>query len=206
MSNYWVVSDTHFGHESVCTKFTKADGSPLRPYANAEEMNEIMVQRWNDRVRPDDRVLHLGDVVINKKFLPIMDRLNGVKDLLLGNHDIHFVSLLAPYFREISAYKVKGDLIFSHIPVHEQCIERFGANVHGHLHDKIITQGHNLYETVRTGTEVTRPDPRYLNVSCEHTDFVPITMDEVRQRVKDQQEAAGYVLPKSWGNGSNPNV
>lgn len=210
MSEVFVVSDTHFGHESVCTKFKNADGSPLRPFANAEEMNEWMVDAWNKVVKPDDKVLHLGDVVINKKFLPILNRLNGSFDLIIGNHDIHFLSLLAPYFREMTSMKVKGDLIFTHVPVHEQCIERFGANVHGHLHEKIITwqkpKVFNSWVEVPAGTVgyVTEADPRYYNVSCEHTNFQPIPLDVVRQNIKDRQAAAGYVPPAAWGNGSKP--
>jgi len=75
MNNTFIVSDTHFGHEKTCTVFTRSDGSPLRPFANADEMNEAMVKAWNDRVKPNDRLYHLGDVVINRKYLSILDRL-----------------------------------------------------------------------------------------------------------------------------------
>ena len=77
MKRYHVISDTHFGHTRCCTVFKRADGSPLRPFADAEEMNEFMIQAWNERVRHDDTVYHLGDVVINKKFLGVLHRLNG---------------------------------------------------------------------------------------------------------------------------------
>ena len=81
----WLISDTHFGHEKTCTVFTREDGSPLRPFSCAEEMDEFMVKAWNERVRPNDKVYHLGDVVINRKFLHILSRLNGSKVLIRGN-------------------------------------------------------------------------------------------------------------------------
>jgi calcineurin-like phosphoesterase family protein len=67
MPSVWLVSDTHFGHAGVC-RFTRSDGvTKLRPWDNPDEMDEAMVAAWNDRVRPTDKVYHLGDVVINRK-------------------------------------------------------------------------------------------------------------------------------------------
>ena len=43
----------------------------LRPFDTPEEMDEFMVKAWNDKVKPTDKVYHLGDVVINKKSLSI---------------------------------------------------------------------------------------------------------------------------------------
>ena len=40
----WFISDTHFGHDKTCTVFKGDDGTPLRPFANAEEMDEEMVK------------------------------------------------------------------------------------------------------------------------------------------------------------------
>jgi len=41
MPAIWLTSDTHFGHEKTCTVFTRADGTPLRPFASAEEMDDL---------------------------------------------------------------------------------------------------------------------------------------------------------------------
>ena len=88
MPSVWLTSDTHFGHAGVC-RFTLDDGvTKLRPWTDPGEMDEAMVKLWNDRVRPNDKVYHLGDVVINRKSLSILDRLNGDKVLIRGNHDI----------------------------------------------------------------------------------------------------------------------
>ncbi len=82
MPAVFLVSDTHFGHTGVC-RFTRNDGvTKLRPWDNADEMDEEMVKRWNETVRPNDKVYHLGDVVINRKALKIMSRLNGDKVLI----------------------------------------------------------------------------------------------------------------------------
>ena len=100
MYNTFIVSDTHFGHEKTCTVFKREDGSPLRSFRDADEMNAEMIKRWNAVVRPHDKVYHLGDVVINKKFLYILPLLNGKKRLIRGNHDIYPTKTYLQYFDE----------------------------------------------------------------------------------------------------------
>ena len=133
MAETFLISDTHFGHANSLT-FKRDDGSPLRAFSSCEEMDEHMVSQWNSVVRPNDKVIHLGDVVINKKFLPILNRLNGKKKLVCGNHDIFPVQTYLEYFYDVKAYRVFDKFIFSHIPVHKSSIGRFRGNVHGHLH------------------------------------------------------------------------
>ena len=194
MGNRFFISDTHFGHENTCTKFKREDGSPLRPFANAQEMDEEMVKRWNAVVGVNDTVYHLGDVVINKKFLPILDRLNGKKKLIMGNHDIFGDDEYRKYFYEVVAYRVFVDnFVCSHVPMHPDSVtDRFKVNVHGHLHaNRVMTTVKNPdydpEESIWFGPYMTVPDPRYLCVCVEHTDYAPISFDEVKQRIKAQQ-------------------
>jgi calcineurin-like phosphoesterase family protein len=51
-------------------------------------MDETMIERHNAKVKPNDVVYMLGDVVINRKSLHHVSRLNGKKRLVRGNHDI----------------------------------------------------------------------------------------------------------------------
>ena len=93
MPAVFLTSDTHFGHMGVC-KFMGPDGvNKLRPWDSAEEMDEEMVKRWNETVRPNDKVYHLGDVVINRKALKILHRLNGDKVLTPNTLEI-FVRIM----------------------------------------------------------------------------------------------------------------
>ena len=88
MPSVFLVSDTHFGHWGVC-KFLREDNvTKLRPWDNPNDMDEAMVKLWNETVKPTDKVYHLGDVVINRKALKTLARLNGDKVLIKGNHDI----------------------------------------------------------------------------------------------------------------------
>lgn len=78
----WFVSDTHFGHKNIIQYSN-------RPFRSVEEMNEQMIKDWNALVDPNDIVWHLGDFAFlpGKEFNILARRLNGKKNVVLGNHD-----------------------------------------------------------------------------------------------------------------------
>ena len=82
MSKIYFTSDHHFGHANII-RFCN------RPFANVEEMNETLIARWNEKIQPQDEVYHLGDFGLNSKeeLAAILDRLNGKKYLIVGNHE-----------------------------------------------------------------------------------------------------------------------
>ena len=192
MPSVFLVSDTHFGHTGVC-RFVRNDGvTKLRPWDTAEEMDEFMVKAWNERVRPTDKVYHLGDVVINRKALGIMRRLNGDKVLIRGNHDIFKDTDYREHFRELRAYHVMNGMILSHIPIHSESLGRFGVNIHGHLHaNRVMLPGFN-------GKITDIVDVRYHCVCVEQTDFAPILFEDVVKKI----EAEGGEIGFRNGNGS----
>jgi calcineurin-like phosphoesterase family protein len=184
----FLVSDTHFGHKGMC-HFTREDKvTKLRPWDTPEEMDEAMIKAWNERVGPKDKVYHLGDVVINRKALPTVARLNGDKVLIRGNHDIFPDDEYRKYFRELRAYHVIEGMIFSHIPLHPESLGRFGVNIHGHLHaNRVMKPGSAAGEFV---TQVV--DPRYHCVCVEHTDFAPILFEDVKKRIVEEGGEIGF--------------
>lgn len=78
----WFTSDTHYGHGNVIQHCG-------RPYTNSIEMDDWLVRNWNNHVKVDDIVFHLGDVsFMNPASLPdFLKKLNGKIYLALGNHD-----------------------------------------------------------------------------------------------------------------------
>jgi calcineurin-like phosphoesterase family protein len=192
MPSVFLVSDTHFGHAGVC-RFTRNDGvTKLRPFDTPEEMDEFMVEAWNAKVRPNDKVYHLGDVVINRKALGIMRRLNGDKVLIRGNHDIFRDDEYREHFRELRAYHVMNGMILSHIPIHPESLGRFGVNIHGHTHaNRVMLPGFN-------GKITDIVDVRYHCVCVEQTDFAPILFEDVIKRI----EAEGGRIGFQNGNGT----
>jgi calcineurin-like phosphoesterase family protein len=172
----------------------------LRPWDNPDEMDEEMIRRWNDCVRPNDKVYHLGDVVINRKALKTLARLNGDKVLIRGNHDIFRDDEYRQYFRELRAYHVMNGMILSHIPVHAESLGRFGVNIHGHLHANRVKRARGV--DAKTGEVLysDENDVRYHCVCVEQTDFAPILLEEVIARIEAEGGEVGFK------NGNGPTM
>ena len=80
---FWFTADTHFGHENII-KYCN------RPFKDADEMNDVLINNWNEQVVEDDTIFHLGDLCF-KKFHRgkdiVTEELNGNIILIKGNHD-----------------------------------------------------------------------------------------------------------------------
>ncbi len=109
---------------------------------------------------------------MKKSGLAFLARCNGHKRLVRGNHDIFDTKLYMEYFEEIYATRVFDDMILSHIPLHIQSIKSEWTNVHGHTHNNTLP--------LHFG-------PKYFNVCVEYTDYGPLALEEVRQRIRQQQ-------------------
>jgi calcineurin-like phosphoesterase family protein len=173
MGTTFLISDTHFGHTNIC-RFVRDDGSPLRPWSDINLMDDHLVERWNRVVSPQDKVYHLGDVAIPRRGLKRLKELNGRKILIKGNHDIFKLQDYLLYFDDIRGSHYMDGYILTHIPVHTENLNRYKANIHGHLHYRnICHQDGSL-------------DGRYQNVCVEHVNYEPIPFDTVRDRLKAQ--------------------
>ena len=171
MSRTWLYADPHFFHAGVC-RFLRYDGSKLRPWTDPDEMSEQMIAWYNEAVNPEDRVYILGDVAMNRRALDrSLPRLKGRKVLVKGNHDIDKLSYYSQHFDDIRSYVVKKGFIMSHIPIHPGSLSRWAINIHGHLHANEVLDDDRKMEP--------KPDPRYVCVSVEHTDYRPILLDTV---------------------------
>lgn len=189
MARTFLYSDPHFSHGGMC-KFTKKDGTKVRPWDDPAEMDDELVRLFNETVGVEDKVYFLGDVVINRKGLKVLERLN-CKNLVLikGNHDIFNLDDYTRYFRDIRAYHVLKGVILSHIPIHPESLGRFGCQIHGHLHSDRV-----MMDDV-AGNKVV--DPRYLCVCVEQIDYRPILLEDAFKRIIDQ---GGSVDFKKYGN------
>lgn len=92
----WFTSDHHFFHANVIRYAS-------RPFSDVEEMNEALIARWNETVRADDTVYHLGDFAMGTtdRWPEVTARLRGRKVLVPGNHDRHRGKMLSVGFDEV---------------------------------------------------------------------------------------------------------
>lgn len=84
LKKVWLSSDTHFGHVRAL------EIMPNRPWTTLDNMNQGMLDNFNEVVAPDDFLIFVGDVVMGKKWENVpnfMRRLHGQKILIRGNHD-----------------------------------------------------------------------------------------------------------------------
>lgn len=174
MSETFVCADLHLSHRGI-VQFKNEDGSKVRPWDTTEDMDEALISNWNLDVRPQDKVYVLGDVVINRRALPLIGKLNGTKILVGGNHDVWRLEELTPYFKDIRGSTTLSGMILTHIPIHPQDLGRWGTNVHGHLHNKRVIAPDGAI------------DPRYYCVSMEHINYTPIPLFKLIKRIKEQQ-------------------
>lgn len=170
----WVYSDPHFYHKNIVT-FTNYDGSKVRPWDDAEQMTEDMIEWYNEVVADGDRVYVLGDVAFTPKAMrDAVSRLKGRKVLIPGNHDPVKMRKYFDLFDDVRGYIVKKGFIMSHIPIHEQSLGRWQLNIHGHLHNNEVRI--NDPEAISSDGE---PDPRYYCACVERTNFRPILLDDI---------------------------
>ncbi len=163
--NIWFTSDTHFGHRNIITY--------CRPhYGTLDEMEGDIIARWNETVKPQDLVYHLGDFAWKaadaERVRPL---LHGSIRLVVGNHDDIVAYAKAGLFQRIDMWRQFRDFGFtaSHVPMRMDQIRHGAFNVHGHVHGDL------------SGLE-----PFHMDVSVESTDFRPVNFDEVVARAAER--------------------
>lgn len=165
MSKTFLTSDTHFFHKNVI-KFCN------RPYGTAEEMNYKLIQNWNNVVGPEDHIWHLGDVSFGtvEKTEQILYQLNGIKHLVVGNHDRkgrcqelpwtkHFVSVDDYVRLKVKVDNTEYKAVLCHFPFSSW--ERGYYNFHGHLHST-PTDYHSKWMQHDVGVDMNNYTPLLL--------------------------------------------
>ena len=163
----WLTADTHFGHGGALGLFR-------RPFASVAEMDEAMVERWNERVSPADDVWHLGDFAVlsasaarEGRADELLARLNGTKRLIAGNND-DGTRALDGWAESLDYAETVLDgvpVVLCHYALRVWRGQHKGAwNLHGHSHGRL------------------KPLTRQRDVGVDAWDFAPATFDTLRSR------------------------
>ena len=163
----WFTSDLHLGHNAAINMCE-------RPFENAEEMNNILIHNYNECIKKNDIVYILGDIAhrtpvaeVNK----LIDRLNGKKVLIKGNHDKKYdVSLFVGIydFLEIAYNGINISLM--HYPMMEWPKSRHGSlHLHGHIHSKVD------YNVLQRNEGILRYD-----VGVDANYYYPVSIEQIK--------------------------
>lgn len=135
----YLTSDLHLSHDRDFVWFE-------RGFASVDQMNDGLIKRFNSVITDEDDLYILGDCCLglNEIAFPYLERFNGHKHLIIGNHDTE---------TRLEEYKNRGLFetieyggrikfnkriyILSHFPmlVGNNSNEKVW-NLHGHTHQK----------------------------------------------------------------------
>lgn len=174
----FVISDTHFGHNNILSITN-------RPFESVEDMNQVLIDRWNSVVRNSDEVYHLGDIHLmnpNKFKNDILPCLNGKIHVIPGNHDrdkdIRKISdklvWVKHYYKLNHHYKdYDYKIIMFHYPIFSwEQKERGSIHLHGHSHTN------TFHEVIN--------NKRIYNVSCELNNYTPVLIDDIIDEIENR--------------------
>ena len=163
---YWFTADHHFEHKNILTYCE-------RPFDSLEAHDAALEAAWNERVQPEDTVLHLGDFSFQRKkseVVALLARLHGTKILIRGNHDSSRIRAAAGWAVVLDeatlTLKVAGEgqrIFLRHAPVPDWAGDDGTWHLHGHSHGTI---GHDL----ATGR---------VDVGVDCWDFKPVSLEEL---------------------------
>ncbi len=168
----YFTADLHFHHTNV---INHAD----RPFSSAEEMNQALIDNWNQRVRTSDEVYILGDVTLKGVSYAneILPRLHGRKYLIKGNHDRFadqesFDKSLFGWIKDYYELKYqKQRFVLFHYPIDSwNHFYRGSIHLHGHSHNFSDYNDRNVERGFRR-----------IDVGVDANHMAPISIEEIRE-------------------------
>ena len=177
MSQNFYIADMHIDHKNILSYDN-------RPFFDANDMLQTMIQNWNDRVTDDDSVYILGDMFWkNPSAVDILRQLNGNKYLIKGNHD-DISDEIEKEFVWIKDYaEIKDNdrfIVLCHYPI--PCFRNhyYGwYHLYGHVHSSFE---YNMMEHIRAEMTALYDKPcNMYNVGCmlPYMDYTPRTLNEI---------------------------
>lgn len=172
------IADTHFGHRNII----RYDN---RPFFTVKEMDDTLIDRWNEVVGDKDTVYILGDFSWYQEgeTLKILDCLSGRKVLIKGNHDKISHQVAKQFVKVCDYLEITDDntrVVMSHYPMPFWNGQfRDSVHLYGHVHN---SHQWNFCRSWRRELQQIQDIPmRMYNVGCmmEYMDYMPRTLEEI---------------------------
>ena len=184
----YVTSDTHFGHD-------RAFIYEPRGFSSIEEHDQIIIEKWNTIVQPQDIVYHLGDVMLGSNHeygLNCLCQLNGQIKIIRGNHctdkrweeyatlpnvqTLGYADVIKhPWGKSyLCHYPTETSYLENMVPIKNHLI-----NLHGHTHSK---------EKFEHGK------PYQYNVAVDAHDCYPASLEQIYKDIEQEvQQCLQYL-------------
>ena len=184
----YFTSDLHFGHKNII-RFDN------RPFTSVEEMDKVLIERWNNKVTDEDTVYILGDIswYDDQKTYEIFSQLRGRKILIQGNHD-KVNGKTKECFEEICFYKeinLPGGsvhIILCHYPIMFFNNHNYGTfMLYGHVHN---STDWDMVEKFKSELHQLGQRCYMFNVGCMVRNYEPVTLDEILQQEERKDQNA----------------
>jgi len=140
-------------------------------------MNESLISNWNNKVKLDDTIYHLGDFCFSsiENATNILNRLNGNIIFIQGNHDHKYLQLLG-YPRQIEKFKQgKIHIVMSHFALRVWDKSHFNSfHLYGHSHGCL------------------EPIGKSWDVGVDNNNYTPLSLDEIIEIMKNRPNNPNY--------------
>lgn len=173
MSTVKFIGCLHLGHKSIAQH---------RGFQDEFYHDEYLIQQWNKVTRKKDLVYILGDISYEtSKHYYQLNRLNGRKKVVLGNHDlIKDVPELLKHVEGVSGAIDYKKCILTHIPIHVDEIHFYKANLHCHIHHKNKLTNYKSWTKYKDKSSIKKTtESKYWNCDAFLLDFMPRTLKEL---------------------------
>lgn len=182
MTNIFFMSDPHYNHTNIIKFSPETRGQ----FDNAQEMNEEMIKRHNDKVGKNDITYCVGDLAFGSDF-SFLDRLNGKIFLTRGNHDDKIIKLHRDRFEDVQyMYDMKigkKTYILCHYRLMTWRNRKFGTrHLFGHTH--------NAIPSIKNAIDMGYDNPQW--------NLAPASIEEIEAYNETLPDALpeGFVLPE----------
>lgn len=143
--------------------------------------DEHLIDSWNSVVHKKDTTYILGDISMESdKPYYMLDRLNGRKIVVLGNHDLYkHVKSLLNYVDSVAGMVDYKGYILTHCPIHPAEISFCRGNIHAHIHKNKLDEVEYMSKYGDPGEKVEKTLNKYFNVDAKLINFKPKTLVEL---------------------------
>jgi len=171
MRPIFFTADWHFFHENVM-KYCD------RPFETVEQMNETIINNYNAKVPRNGHVYVLGDIGFAgpQKLGPLLEKLNGTKYLIRGNHDFklkkvfllkHFAWVKDLYELKFEHESIRHSIMLCHYAMRVWNKKHYGAwHLYGHSHGT-LPEDKSLWT---------------MDVGVDCNNFSPLSIDDVKEK------------------------